>query len=195
MIKIKTLIQIVIFIATIFFISNYESFSNESLYKDSSKSSKQAVSSESSVVDMRVTPLVGIGPVEFGMTKEDVIERLGEPDAIQDKGLSLLYLSKGFSILVHPQLGVRNFNCFTRIAIPPNLQHRAKNFEGATQEGIAMGSTEAQIMAAYGKPSTRKVQGRQTNLTYDNLRLYFTLFSDRLVQFIMMAPVTRPRKH
>ena len=139
-----------------------------------------------------VTPLEGIGPVRFGMTKKEVVERFGEPDDVQDSGRSLLYLSRGFSIVVHPQFGVWNISCFTQPAIPPNF--RGNDFKGVIGESITMGATEAEIMAVYGTPDTKKTQGQQTQLIYNKLQFHLILLSDQLVQFTIRSLVTRPRK-
>ncbi len=57
----------------------------------------------------KIAPTVtrdGIGPVNFGMTKKEVIEKLGEPDKIDQRGTALDYLSRGYGLLVSQQQGV-----------------------------------------------------------------------------------------
>jgi len=136
--------------------------------------------------EMVVVPLLAIGKVRFGMSEEEVLKILGEPD--KKKSRSLMYLSRGVSIGVHPKLGVLSFGCFTRKVIPWWDRFFAKDFQGATKEGIGMGSSEQQIIEAFGKPDEREDRGRQVNLTYSELGLYFILLSDKVVQFWMMIP-------
>lgn len=139
-------------------------------------------------IPLPVTPGVGLGPVKFGMTKAEVIKHLGQPEKEEGRGTSLGYPSQGFAIGVHPRLGVYMFAFFTRGTTRPFTRPRVNDFAGKTPEGIGMGSSEAQIVAAYGKPDTREVKGRQTDLSYNRFRLHYILLSDRLVQFTMMAP-------
>ena len=59
--------------------------------------------------EMVVTPLVGIGPVKFGMKADDVIRLLGKPDKTisPNKDYTILeYYSRGFSIHTTTQRGV-----------------------------------------------------------------------------------------
>ncbi len=53
-----------------------------------------------------VKPKEGLGPVKFGMTKEQVIDKIGKPDKIDQKGTALDYPSRGYSVLVSPKRGV-----------------------------------------------------------------------------------------
>ena len=128
----------------------------------------------------------GIGPIQFGMSREDVVRYLGEPEKLMDKGRSLMHPSKGFTLLVSPKRGVQIINCYTKVAVPPNLS--AKDFQGMTTEGIAMGSTQSQIKAVYGEPNDEVDMGSQTELNYNELGIRFVLLNDGLVQFFMAIP-------
>jgi thioredoxin-related protein len=136
--------------------------------------------------EMLVTPLVGIGKVRFGMSEEEVINILGEPDKRQPR--SLIYRPLGLSLIVHPTTGVVSFGCSTKKAIPWWDRFSARDFRGATKEGIAMGSSEKEIMKAFGKPDEREEQGRQVVLTYEAQGLWLVLLSDKLIQFSMRIP-------
>jgi hypothetical protein len=65
--------------------------------------------------DLIVTPLVGIGPVKFGMSRADVEKALGKADAAQEQGkngyVQLNYGSRGFFIGVSKTRGVVIFSC------------------------------------------------------------------------------------
>ncbi len=131
-----------------------------------------------------VTPGVGIGPACFGMSKEEVIKALGEPDSIpaQGRGMSLLYFSRGFQVDVSPRRGLMIIHCVTQ----KTFLTQVRDFQGKTKEGIVMGASEKAIMQAYGKPAERETNGPETvYLRYPKLGLDFTLFSDKLVQFML----------
>src|SRR5262249_32491821 len=66
--------------------------------------------------EMVVAPSVGIGPVKFGMTADQVIRLLGEPDKIvsPNKDFKVLeYYSRGFSVHATTQRGVLMVMCYT----------------------------------------------------------------------------------
>jgi len=126
-----------------------------------------------------VTPKEGIGAVKFGMTKKEVIEKLGEPDKIDQRGIALDYLSRGYSILVSPQRGVMMITCYTQATFVVTV----KDFAGQTREGIRMGVTAADVIKAYGEPDSKEKEAATTRLSYRKLGLDFTLFNDKLVQF------------
>jgi len=130
-----------------------------------------------------VIPKEGIGAVKFGMTKKEVIEKLGEPDKIDQRGMALDYLSRGYSFLVSPQRGVAMINCYTQATFVVKV----KDFAGQTREGVRMGASAADIIKAYGEPDANEKDGATTRLRYRKLGLEFTLFSDKLVQFSLSA--------
>ncbi len=138
---------------------------------------------------MLIVPLAGIGKVRFGMLEEEVIKILGKPD--KRKPRFLIYRPLGLSVGIHPTVGVTSFGPFTRKAIPWWDAFYTKDFRGATKEGVRMGSSEQEIVSAFGKPDERDDQGRQVDLTYKNLGLWFILLSDRVIQFSMMIPSRR----
>ena len=126
-------------------------------------------------------PKVGIGPVTFGMNKEQVIEKLGKPDKIDQKGLALDYLSRGYSILVSPKRGAMMITCYTQATFIVKV----KDFAGKTTEGIGMGAKAADIITAYGAPDHKETDEQTIRLSYPKLGLEFTLFGDKLVQFTL----------
>jgi beta-lactamase regulating signal transducer with metallopeptidase domain len=145
-------------------------------------------------VDLTVTPLVGIGSVKFGMSKAEVIAVIGKPEKIQDNGASFIYYSKGMSIGFGKISGVNNFNCYTKKAVWPALL-KVRDFVGSTEQGIKMGSTENEIVAAFGTPKKRVVDGAQVTLEYKDIGLHFILLKDKLLQFGMMkTPLSPPTK-
>ncbi|UCG48639.1 MAG: hypothetical protein JSU94_02465 [Phycisphaerales bacterium] len=138
------------------------------------------------ILPYEVLPAVGMGSIRFGMSRQDVIKEMGEPDKVADAGMSLLYRSKGFSLAVHPNRGVQHFNFYTTRAAPPFT--RVKDFRGKTKEGISMGASRSKILAAYGLPDNERVNGPQVTLEYHRLGLTFILLKDELIQFFMAVP-------
>lgn len=101
----------------------------------------------------------GIGPVKFGMSREQVVELLGEPDERSApkqhirKGRptweSWCYNSQGlwigFSDFPEPG-GLSSITCR-----PANFTSRG--FQGKTREGIGLGSSPEDVRRAYGDPT------------------------------------------
>ena len=100
-----------------------------------------------------IEPGVAIGPVRSGMSIQQVVAELGEPD--QKKDSALEYLNLGFSVIpgkgevVHIVLCVDSGGTFT------------KAFAGRTKEGIGIGSSRADVISAYGEPTaTESIDGK-----------------------------------
>ena len=127
---------------------------------------------------------VGVGPVKFGMSKEQVTEYLGEPDKIEGTGQGLNYVaSKGISLLVSPTRGVMAIDCWSE-NYPLGT---VSNFAGKTKEGIGMNAGRAEIVAAYGEPDRTSSNGPLTTLHYGKLQTQFALMRDKLVNLKMNA--------
>ena len=134
-----------------------------------------------------MVPGQGIGSVKFSMSREEIIKHFGEPDEINNEGMSLLYKSKGFTLVVYPKSGLGIITCYTKVAAPPFSS--TNDFPGSMDKGIKMGASKAQIVAAYGPPDKEIIKEKyQTNLIYDKLGIEFILLKDRLIQ-IFMRPV------
>ncbi len=137
-----------------------------------------------------VKPGVGLGPVKFGMSKDEVIKALGQPDKIDQRGIALDYLSRGYSLHVSPQRGLMMIICYTQ----KTFFVKVNDFKGRTAEGVIMGSTRADVEKAYGKPDEAENNGPQTTyLRYPKKGLEFTLFGDKLVQFAL-SRVSEPQR-
>lgn len=129
---------------------------------------------------------VGIGPVKFGMSKDQVIEHFGKPDKIGGKDMGLDYISsKGLSFLVHPAKGLISIDCWSKEHPFPLAE--IATFTGRTKQGIAMGASRKEIEAIYGKPSSVTAQGPLTVLQYDDFAVFFTVKSNQLVKFSTYA--------
>jgi hypothetical protein len=129
-------------------------------------------------------PGVGLGPVKFGMTRQQVRQALGKPDKEEARGTSLAYLSRGYSVMVSPFRGVTMITCFTQ----QTFAIQVRDYQGKTTEGIAMGSRRDEVERAYGKPDRIEMNGPQTTyLGYRDRGLDFVLFNDKVVQFTLSA--------
>ena len=140
---------------------------------------------------------VGVGPVRFGMSKEEVIKHLGQPDKgieelgqdtvrldyISSRGLNF-GLSRGLHFGLNPTVGVNYIKCYSKEY--PGYSH-ITTFAERTKKGVAMGASRNQITAVYGEPDSTASRGAFTILYYDNLRSEMILTNDRLVGIKMIT--------
>ena len=148
-------------------------------------------SSEEAAGRLVVTPKVGLGPVRFGMTRDEVIESLGRPDDTQssrDGGVTLRYDSRGFWIGLGPDGKLRQIDCH---AHPDEAAPVARTFAGKTAEGIALGASRNDISRAYGPPNSEHQNdtrfGQHTRMDYWDLGLTFLLRDDALEEISVSA--------
>ena len=138
-----------------------------------------------------IEPLVGIGPVRFGMSKDQVIEHFGRPDKVMAEGTKLSYVaSKGLGFTVDSELGLQMIQCWSD-NWPTKLPFAVTTFVGRTKEGIGIGATQEEIVAAYGQPDrtgTDSYKGVIQGLDYDKLRIKFSLWQDKLISMTLEAP-------
>ncbi|MHC4726652.1 MAG: hypothetical protein ACYS17_05430 [Planctomycetota bacterium] len=140
-----------------------------------------------------IEPLVGIGPVRFGSSKSEIIEHFGQPETekIRAEGTKLNYVaSKGLGFTVDAELGLQKIQCWSD-NWPTELPFAVTTFTGRTKEGIGIGSTREQIIAAYGQPdrtSTDSNKGIIQGLHYDELRIEFAIWQDKLISMTLQAP-------
>jgi len=136
-------------------------------------------------VPMDIAPGVGVGPVRFGMTVDEVKQALGEPD--RTRGKALEYLSLGLAVILSKQDG----SVGAIMMGDGNGSYLVDRFKGVTKEGIRMKSARQEIIAAYGEPenATSEAPGLET-LSYDSGRTEYSLKDGRLVH-IAMRPLRR----
>jgi hypothetical protein len=133
-----------------------------------------------------VVPLVGVGPVRFGMSKNQVIECFGEPDKMEAGGMMIQYVkSKGISLMLDPTRGVRAIDCWSTDY--PQPLPGMTTFAGKTKEGIAMGAGREQIVAAYGEPDRTIPRGALETLLYNKLGAQFMFAENKLVNMRIRA--------
>ena len=144
------------------------------------------------VEELIVEPLVGIGAVQFGMSKDEIIEHFGQPDKLTTRaeGTKLNYVaSKGLGFEVDSELGMQKIQCWSE-NWPTQLPFAVATFTGRTKEGIGIGSTREQIVIAYGEPdrTSTDAKGIIQNLDYDKVRIRFSLWQDKLISMTLEAP-------
>ena len=146
---------------------------------------------EEAINEFIIEPLVGIGPVRFGMSKDQIIEHFGQPDKVMAEGTKLNYVSsKGLGFTVDSELGLQMIQCWSD-NWPTKLPFAVTTFTGRTKEGIGIGATQEEIVAAYGQPDrtgTDSNKGVIQNLSYDKLRIKFSIWQDKLISMTLEAP-------
>jgi outer membrane protein assembly factor BamE (lipoprotein component of BamABCDE complex) len=131
--------------------------------------------------DGEIIPMVGVGPIKFGMSKDQVIAALGEPDVIEGGGIALFYpKSRGLSFMLDRTKGVREINCWSKNH-PMPFPDGMTTYPGKTKEGIAMDATREEIIAAYGEPDRIVPRGPTEMLDYNELKAQFTIVDNKLV--------------
>ena len=147
---------------------------------------------EDLVVEASEVPMielgVGVGPVRFGISKEEVIKHLGQPDKIEEVMQDVVRLdyisSRGLNFGLNPTVGVNYIKCYSK-EYPGSSN--VTTFAEKTKKGVAMGASRKQITAAYGEPDRTASKEPFTILYYDNLRSEMIITNDRLVGIKMVS--------
>ena len=132
-----------------------------------------------------VEPLVGIDKVRFGMTVEQMKEILGEPQ--RSKGVLQEYRDFGFAIMTLKNNTVTMIACGDRRRPDSPL---VKKCSVRTSKGIGMGSSEEDVISAYGQPSSTQQlpgQGNAVMFRYDQLSSEFLLMDGKVVYMMFRA--------
>lgn len=126
-----------------------------------------------------IKPGVGIGDVKFGMARDQIVEVLGEPDSTLH-GMYLNYASLGLQLVL---VGREPDKLGLIIANPMDFDALARNdFPGRTDQGIRIGSTREEVIAAYGQPDTPDDAG------YSELELQFSFVDGKVSQITAARP-------
>jgi hypothetical protein len=138
---------------------------------------KEAPAADDALV---LRPGQGVGPVRFGMSPQEVEKLLGPPSQKKYQW-QWHYPQRGLTIFFGPK-GVKIITCYSSRAITDPEAH---DFAGKTPEGIGIGSTENDIIQAYGPPKKRRESTGTVYLEYDQLA--FTLFNNYTVSIMMTS--------
>jgi hypothetical protein len=133
--------------------------------------------------DLVLTPRKGVGPVEFGMSREQVEKALGKPDEAKELGASVQmnYGSRGMFISVGKIRGVMVITCLSQQV----TMQRIRDFSGKTDKGIALGASVADVIKAHGEPTSKTKDAGTTTLTYGKGSTELTFFDDKLVRIVL----------
>jgi len=95
----------------------------------------------------------GMLGVKFGMAQKEVRSLLGSPSEKMGKK-AWQYHRLGFAVTFNNQGRVQSFLAGSNYCDP--TQCLTKSFKGVTEKGIKMGSSEEEIIRAYGAPISRQ---------------------------------------
>lgn len=143
----------------------------------------RAAPSQQEAATLTIVPKVGIGEVRFGMSREQIAAILGEPETTLH-GSYLCYPSKGLQLVL---VGREPNKLGMIIANPADASSLVRNeFPGQTDKGIRIGSTEKQVIEAYGEPDRRDTINQAVNkaeeIGYKNLLIGFSLRDGKVRQ-------------
>ncbi len=145
-------------------------------------------SSETGKRPVLIEPNAGVDKVQKGMNKDQVEAAIGRPEKINDRWW--VYQHRGMIVAFDDNGVMFNIKC-------------TSPFAGVTKEGIGIGSTRAELLAAYGNPSQEKhFQGADNRTvvyggagyggggTFDDwwfasLGINFDLQNDKVTSFIV----------
>jgi hypothetical protein len=139
-----------------------------------------------------IEPNAGVDKVQKGMNKDQVEAAIGKPEKINGKWW--FYQHQGMIVAFGDNGVMFNIKC-------------TSPFAGVTKEGIGIGSTRLELLAAYGNPSQEKhLQGAGSgavssagagpggggtfdNLWFASLGISFDLQNDKVTSFIVHLDV------
>lgn len=141
------------------------------------ESTATASQAEESGNDLLIQSGIGVGKVKFGMTVEEMKDILGKPD-VEVTGISYLYSSLGIEIVAKDKATISAIVCGNpENKTDPAVKALEQTCKFKTAEGIGIGSTEAQIIEAYGEPTSR----RDHRLLYKDKHMFFSLDNGKLI--------------
>ncbi|HXT10601.1 MAG TPA: hypothetical protein VN873_03490 [Candidatus Angelobacter sp.] len=139
-----------------------------------SKHPRAPLSSSASII---IQPHASVGPLHPGMTVQQVIDEIGEPDKKTDATLD--YSNLGFSMIFKDGI------VHSIVFVDPTGEEGAikKAFAGRTKEGIALKSSREDVIKIYGQPdridANPKVSGDEV-LRYQRLGLVFFIHDGKV---------------
>src|SRR5437867_4359972 len=153
-----------------------------------SEQQEQVAGSSATNQPMAIEPNVSVGKVRAGMTVQQVLAELGEP---QRKTASALeYTRLGFAILPNSNGVVQVVMCGDVTGLNGPL---VKAFTGHTKEGIGMKSTREAVIKAYGEPTgSQTFPGALESLQYGPLGITFTLEGGKVHHIIVRLRDRQP---
>ena len=170
----KILVVLSIFVFVGFFCIGCKKAKNE-VSQDTEEEYNQPT--EESSNDLLIRPGISVGKIKFGMTVKQMKGLLGKPD-VAATGISYMYKSLGIEIVAKDKVNISAVFCGNA---SNNNDPMFKAMEEAckfkTAEGIGIGSTEVQIIKAFGQPTAR----RDIRLIYRDERIFFSLSEGKVI--------------
>lgn len=128
-----------------------------------------------------IEPNTSVGRVRAGMTIQQAVAELGEPQ--RKTAHALEYTHLGLALLPSPDGVVQVVMCGDVTGINGRF---VKAFAGRTKEGIGMRSTRDEVVKAYGEPTTsEKFWGGLESMKYQPLGITFTLDGGKVCHMIV----------
>jgi hypothetical protein len=127
-----------------------------------------------------IQPGAAVGKVRLGMTQQEVIAALGNPD--RNSGSALQYLQYGIEVVLNGERGVKSIICGDENGPDSPM---VKAFTGHTEEGIGLGSTRAEVVKAYGEPTKTEQRSQHEGLWYRPQGLVFMIGAGK-VEYIQV---------
>ncbi|MBW8035842.1 MAG: hypothetical protein FVQ79_09480 [Planctomycetes bacterium] len=127
--------------------------------------------------DLVIRPGIGVGKIKFGMTVKQMKDILGKPD-VDATGISFLYSDLGIEIVAKDMVTVSAISCgnpFNKDLPLIRAMEEACKFK--TVEGIGIGSTEDQVLKAFGQPTKRS----NDRLRYKGKRMSIHLANGKVI--------------
>lgn len=135
-----------------------------------------------------IEPKMAVGKVKAGMTVDQVIAALGEPQ--RRTANSIEYTRLGFAVMASPDNVVKVVLCGDVMGLNGPL---VKVFTGRTKEGIGLNSTREQVEKAYGVPtSSERFPGGRESMKYENLGITFSLEGGKVHHMIVRLAEPEP---
>jgi hypothetical protein len=115
-----------------------------------------------------VVPGKAVGPIQLGMSQDEVRAAVGEPERTSLGGWE--YLSGGYAVLLDKDRHTVDAILGGDMGYPHG--ELVKAFVARTREGIGMGSTRAEVVKAFGVPAVdSRPDGGGEVLSYPGLDL------------------------
>ncbi len=147
----------------------------------SPKSNEPASESPGTNAPTLIEPNLSVGKVRAGMTVQQAMAELGDPQ--RKTASSLEYTRLGLALIPGSDGVVQVVMCGDVTGINGPF---VKAFTGRTKEGIGMRSTRAEVVKAFGEPtSSEKFWGGLESLKYQSLGITFTLDGGKVCHMIV----------
>jgi outer membrane protein assembly factor BamE (lipoprotein component of BamABCDE complex) len=118
---------------------------------------------------------VGGDKLRQGMNQQQVEAAIGKPEVIANSGNNWTYSKRGVFVVFDKSGAIYSIKWFP-------------TFVGVIREGVSIGSTKAEAVAALGNPSREKqYNGEGVFLTFQppGMRMELTVWKDKIQEFIV----------